>query len=315
MLELGGGFAPDGAALALGGALLVDTLAGEYPNALHPVCWMGRVIQGTSQRALEARPLRQLALGAAIALGVPAVFAAGAVLLERALAAYPLLLACASILLLKATFAIRALGRAAAVMSAALDAGDLAAARRALGSLCSRDAAGLEAPALAAGTIESVAENLADSVVAPLFYFLLFGLPGAVAYRCINTADAMIGYHGRWELVGKAAARLDDLASFIPARLSAALLLAAGLVCGADVQAGARIWRRDARKTESPNAGRPMAAMAGLLGVQLEKAGHYVLGDAGGPLDARAIDRAWALCRVAAWLWALAVLVLAGALH
>jgi adenosylcobinamide-phosphate synthase len=153
-----------------------------------------------------------------------------------------------------------------------------------------------------------VAENASDSFVAPVFFYALFGLPGAVFYRAVNTLDAMIGYRGRYEWLGKASARLDDALNWIPARITAALLLAGGAVMGLDARRGARILARDGALTESPNAGRPMAAMAGLLGVELTKAGHYRLGDPLEPLAPAQIDRAWrAVC-------AAAVLAVAGAL-
>jgi adenosylcobinamide-phosphate synthase len=155
---------------------------------------------------------------------------------------------------------------------------------------------------VAAGAVESLAENASDSVVAPLFFFALFGLPGALAYRAINTADAMVGYRGAYEYLGKAAARLDDLANFIPARLCAALLLVAGTVDGLDGTRGWRILGRDGGKTASPNAGRPMAAMAGLLGVRLTKPGHYALGDDLTPPGPETIGRAFKVVRKAAYL-------------
>jgi adenosylcobinamide-phosphate synthase len=158
-------------------------------------------------------------------------------------------------------------------------------------------------------TVESVAENASDSFVAPLFYYAVLGLPGAVAYRAVNTLDAMIGYHGRYEYLGKASARLDDALNFIPARLTAALLLAAGALCGGDVRSGWRVLGRDGNATESPNAGRPMATMAGLLRVQLEKLGHYCLGDATEPLTFSKIDDAWRIVLVCAGLAAAAVLI------
>ena len=117
----------------------------------------------------------------------------------------------------------------------------------------------------------------AVSVVAPLFFLACFGLPGAVAYRAINTLDAMIGYRGRYEWLGKAAARLDDLANLVPARLSVLFLFAAGSG-SRRLGAALGVWSRDHARTESPNAGHPMAMAAGLLGVRLDKPGHYVLG-------------------------------------
>ena len=173
-----------------------------------------------------------------IALLVPAAFAVATALLMSALTGWPWLRLAAGFWLVKSTFAVRALGEAGNGVRRALANGDLPAARVALGSLCSRDASQLGPEAVAAGAVESLAENASDSVVAPLFCFALFGLPGAIAYRAINTADAMIGYHGRHEYLGKAAARLDDLANWLPARLTAGLLLAAGAVRGLPVGPG-----------------------------------------------------------------------------
>jgi adenosylcobinamide-phosphate synthase len=203
---------------------------------------------------------------------------------------------------LKATFALTALGRAAREVGRALACGDLDAARAGLRSLCSRDPFSLDEPELVAGAVESVAENASDSFVAPLVFFVLFGVPGAIAYRAINTLDAVVGYHGPYEYVGKASARLDDLANLVPARLTAALLLLAGALLGKEIGRGLATWRRDARRTESPNAGRPMAAMAGLLRVRLSKPGHYTLGEPIEPLDAGKIAEAWRVVRMASAL-------------
>jgi len=110
-------------------------------------------------------------------------------------------------------------------------------------------------------------------------YYALFGLRGAAAYRLVNTFDSMIGYHGQYEYLGKAAARLDDVLNILPARLTALLIITLAPLFGGNRRTAWQIWRRDARKTASPNAGHPMAAAAGALGVQLEKIGHYRLGD------------------------------------
>jgi adenosylcobinamide-phosphate synthase len=178
---------------------------------------------------------------------------------------------------------------------APLERGDLAMARHGLRSLCSRDPSALGATELAAGAVESVAENASDSVVAPLFYYAVLGLPGALAYRAINTLDAMIGYRGKYEYLGKAAARLDDAANLIPARITAALLLVAGALTRKDLRGGWGVLRRDGATTASPNAGRPMAAIAGLLAVELEKPGQYRLGAPAAAPTAATIAAAWRL--------------------
>jgi adenosylcobinamide-phosphate synthase len=297
-------------------ALALDRLFGEPPNALHPVAWMGRLIARLTALAPRFGPRRQLLAGALIALAVPTLTTVAGVILMRLTGTHALLALLLGVVLFKTLFALRALGDAARTMRDALpdiatgDAAavppDLSAARRALSSLCSRPAGALQPPALIAATIESLAENLSDSLVAPLFYYALFGLPGALAYRAVNTLDAMIGYHGRYEYLGKASARLDDLLNLIPARFTAGCLLLAGALTGWPAASGWRTLRRDGGRTESPNAGRPMAAMAGLLGVVLEKDGHYRLGDATRPTTRPLIDQAWAITRTAAVIAAFA---------
>ena len=299
-------------AAAIACAVCIDLALGEPPNALHPVVWMGTAIAAFVRRSPSRGRIAQLAAGAALVVVVPVTFAAASAAPAILLRGQPVLRFVVTVLILKSTFALRALGAAALVVRDALRAGDVPAARTGLSSLCSRDPRALDEPTLVAATIESVAENASDSFVAPLFYFALFGLPGAVAYRAVNTLDAMVGYRGRFEYLGKASARLDDLLNLIPSRLTAALLLAAGWACGRDVRRGWRTLRRDGGRTESPNAGRPMATMAGLLGIELAKDGHYRLGDASAPARAGDIDAAWRIVRVAALLAAaLAVLALA----
>lgn len=289
-------------AIDLLAALGLDAAFGEPPNALHPVVWIGAAIARGRDWSLSGGRTYQFVKGALVAAAIPSASAAVACGLVHALAPHPLLLLVATALALKPMFAIRALGQAAYRVRNALDAGDLAAARQALASLCSRDARGLDAEDLVAATIESVAENTSDSVVAPLLYFAAFGLPGAAFYRAANTLDAMMGYHGELEWAGKVGARLDDLLNLLPARLTALLLVVAGALEGSDVRRGVLVWRRDARLTLSPNAGHPMAAMAGLLGVRLEKRSCYTLGDAIRPLRSSDITRAWRISLLASVL-------------
>jgi adenosylcobinamide-phosphate synthase len=179
----------------------------------------------------------------------------------------------------KPTFSVRALLDAAAGVEAALRRGELARARALLGrDLVSRETSKLSAANVAGAAIESVAENFSDSVVAPLLAFRLGGLGGAYAFRFINTADAMLGYRSpELEWFGKTAARLDDLCGIVPARTSALLIALAAVITG-DAATNALLVALDcADDTASPNAGWPMAAMAGALGVRLVKHGHYAL--------------------------------------
>jgi adenosylcobinamide-phosphate synthase len=291
------------ALVVLAGALALDVVAGEPPNALHPVVWMGRFYAALRRRA-PRRPAAAFAYGSLMALAGPLVFGGGGYLVGRALAPLPLLRIVVEIWLLKSSFSVRMLGQSASHVARALAEGDVSRARFGLRCLVSRDTALLDEPLIAAAAVESVAENASDSLVAPLFFFAVGGVPAAVAYRACNTLDSMIGYRGDTEWLGKAAARLDDLANLVPARLTAALVVVASALAGASAKDALRIWWRDAARTESPNAGRPMAAMAGALGVQLEKVGCYQLGDAGAVVGAEAIDRAVTIVYIACALMA-----------
>jgi adenosylcobinamide-phosphate synthase len=303
------------AAAVLALALAIDLLAGEYPAALHPVVWMGRCSAFLEARAPRTGPARQLAFGALVAVTVPALFLAGAAALVSLTHRLGWAGVALEALALKSTCALRELGRAGARVREALGRGALEEARGALRALCSRDPSRLDPPRVAAAAIESLGENASDSVVAPVFWYLLLGLPGAVAYRAANTLDARIGYRGEHEWLGKVAARLDDLWNLVPARLTALLLLGAGLLSGADVRRGARVLLRDGGKTASPNAGRPMAALAGLLGVELEKVGHYRLGDPGVAVGPEHIGAAWRVVSLAALLAVGITVALLGGFH
>jgi adenosylcobinamide-phosphate synthase len=303
---------------ALVAAYAIDRVLGEPSDRLHPVAWMGTTIAIGRDWALRAGRLGQLVRGVVVALAVPALFALLAHCALRAsgrLPFAPVTVFLVTVILLKPMFAVRSLRDAAFAVRDALERDDLEAARRGLGSLCSRDASSLDAHELIAATIESVAENASDSVVAPIFFFACFGVPGAVFYRAVNTLDAMIGYHGRYEYVGKAAARLDDALNLVPARLTSLLLLAGGLGSGASVGRGVATLLRDGAKTESPNAGRPMAAMAGLLGLRLAKPGHYALGDAHDEPRPEHITVAWRITSLASLAAFGLTAVVVGVLH
>lgn len=278
-------------------AVAIDVRWGDPPNAWHPVAWLGRMVEPLRRNPEASSRLRQWALGIGIALVVPVVFVGSAQWALDRVEDYGWLQGALAVFLLKSTFAIRGLGRAALHVRNALASNDLSAARTGLGALCSRDASAAPPEALIEGTVESVAENASDSAVAPFFYLALFGLPGALYYRAVNTLDAMIGYRGRYEILGKASARLDDVLNWAPARLTAITFLLVGACMGLGAKRGVLVVHRDGSKTPSPNAGRPMAAAAGLLGVQLGKPGVYQLGDPRRSLELADIDRAWHLAR------------------
>jgi adenosylcobinamide-phosphate synthase len=279
-------------------ALAMDLALGDPPNRWHPVAWTGHAL-ALGRRRLAGAPRGRLLFGGAALVGVVALLAAGAAhtvgwLLEP----WPPARLVAEAWLLKCAFSVRGLFAAVLRVRGALVRGDLDGARATLGAdLVSRPTSTLAAGLAGSAAVESLAENLTDSLVAPLFFFALGGLSAAWAYRVINTADAMLGYReGELEYLGKTAARLDDLLNWVPARIAAAfIVVGAGLGRGSARDAW-RVLRRDGAHTASPNAGLTMAAMAGALGVTLSKPGHYSLG-AGRCPDPASIAQA---CRVAA---------------
>ncbi|MNI51510.1 cobalamin biosynthesis protein [compost metagenome] len=148
--------------------------------------------------------------------------------------------------------------------------GDIPAARSALGMIVGRDTAALDSPEIVRGTVETVAENIVDAVISPLFYALLGGAPLAMAYRAVNTLDSMVGYkNDKYRDLGWASARLDDVANYIPARLTALLLTLCARLLRLDWRRCWHMVRRDARKHPSPNSGYPESAVAGALGIRL----------------------------------------------
>lgn len=282
-------------------ALALDLAFGEPPNRFHPVAWMGWLIGRLRMAFASGGRWKPLFEGAAIvAVGSGLGLALGSlILLLRPLV--PAASYVAEVMVLKTVFSVRGLASAALTVRDALVAKDLPEARRLLGwHLVSRDTSALDEAGVSAAAIESVAENTSDSVVAPWLFYLAGGLPAALAYRFVNTADAMLGYRdAEREWLGKVPARLDDLLNLAPSRLTAAFLLLAAPLAGGRWLRGLRVWRADARKTASPNAGHPMAAAAGVLGVELEKVGCYRLG-AGArlpePADiGRAVRLLWAI--------------------
>jgi len=290
--------------LILALALILDFTLGDPPNALHPVAWMGRVISFLEKRRPSRGNLLQIAYGVLISLTVVTLFAVPAYFLLSYLrgvnfAAFIVVGA----LFLKLTFSFKGLRKTALKVKSLLLNEKLGESRFELRALVSRDTKTLPKPLLVSATVESVAENSCDSFVAPLFYFLIFGVPGAIAYRAVNTLDSMIGYHGRYEYLGKFASRLDDVLNYIPARLTAILLVLAAFLSR---HGGRRAWQvalSDHSKTESPNAGWPMAATAGALNIQLEKVDYYKLGGANATLAPEAIDSSLSLTRIAVMLW------------
>jgi len=269
-------------------AILIDWRFGDLPNSVHPVVAMGNWISWTRRRAIKSpsSTFRFVCGAASLLFGIVVIAGLGWAI-ERLCSEAPISVSiCVQAAILKCTFSIRSLGSAASSVASALHNSDLALARQQLAyHLVSRDTSQLDASSVAAAAVESVAENTSDSFIAPLIYFAIAGLPGALVYRYVNTCDAMLGYRTRdLEWLGKSAARTDDLLNWIPSRVTAILMLLVGPASNTMLGnptnrlSAISIWMRDSRLTSSPNAGHPMSAAAGLLGVELEKHHHYRLG-------------------------------------
>jgi adenosylcobinamide-phosphate synthase len=248
-------------AAGLAGGVGLDALLAD-PRRGHPVAVFGTVAARTER--VVHRDSRAVGAAYALALtggsGIAAALLAGRVRHPAGRAALTAL----------ATWSVvggTSLRREAAAIHALLEAGDLDSARARLPHLCGRDASDLEARDLARATVESVAENTSDAVVAPLLWGAVGGVPGLVAYRAVNTLDAMVGHRSERHLrFGWAAARADDVANLVPSRVTAALAVLLAPVVGGRRDVAWRAWRRDGRKHPSPNAGPVEAAFAGALG-------------------------------------------------
>ena len=273
-------------------AYLLDLALGDPPSWPHPVRLIGRAItywQNVLYRpTVMAGGLFWLAVMGTALTGVIAVLSVAALL--PSVAGIGLLTYC-----LYAGLATRSLHQESRQVEAALARGDLPRARNMLSMIVGRETAQLGPEEIRRAVIETVAENLADGVVAPMFFTLLLGLPGLVLYKAANTMDSMVGYKNlRYGKFGKVAARADDVLNFLPARLAALLMVPAAALAGLNWRQTWAMLRRDAGQASSPNAGWPEAAMAGALGVRLGGAstyfGHLVdkpfIGEPDAPLSA-----------------------------
>jgi len=257
-------------------ALLIEAVVG-YPDRLvrsigHPVTWIGRLIRALERNCNSdtATPGRRRALGLIAVLLIVSIVAVVTLVIERGLLLLPFGLIGVGVLA-SALIAQRSLHEHVARVADALDNAGVTGGREAVSHIVGRDVAVLDVAGIARAAIESLAENFSDGVVAPVFWMLIAGLPGAAVYKAVNTADSMIGHRTpRYQAFGWAAARLDDLLNLPASRLSAFLIIAAASVTPRASASGAwRAVRRDAGRHRSPNAGYPEAAMAGALGLAL----------------------------------------------
>lgn len=290
-----------GAALSF----VLDLLLGDPEKLLHPVVVMGKAISRL-EKILRAgfpkTPKGERTAGFVLALLLPvgtltvtilALWAVGLI--------HPILRFALGVFWGWQALALKGLNTESKRVYTALTTGTIEEARKAVSRIVGRDTQRLDEAGVTRAAVETVAENFSDGVLAPLFYLLLGGAPLALCYKAINTMDSMIGYKNeRYLYFGYCAAKLDDAANWLPARLSALLLVLASALLGEDAQGAWRIWRRDRRNHASPNSAQTEAAMAGALGIQLagpawyfgEKYDKPTIGDAKRPVEPNDILRA-----------------------
>lgn len=303
-------------------AFLLDAAIGDPRRLPHPVVWMGRLISFLEKRLYKASLSSRNLLwrGALLMLLVlAAVYGISFSLISFFSFIHPLVGAGFTVVLLATTFAARSLHQAAEAIYRSLQEGKLSQARQATAMVVGRDTAQLDAQEISRAAVETVAENTVDGVTAPLFYALLGGAPLALLYKAVNTMDSMLGYRNhRYLWFGRAAAKLDDVANWLPARLTVPVMLLAAALLRLDMRAGLSAFRRDGKKHPSPNSGLLEAVVAGALGVTLggenwyggKKCQRIPLWQEGRPPKANDIKQAVALMWLTSVLFLLAGLLL-----
>ena len=291
-------------------ACIVDAVVGDPRWFPHPVRWLGSVVEWCDRHVdrLVFSPPKQRMAGVLLAAALPTgAYAAGAVLIWLGGSIDPLVGTVVTVLLAWTTLAARDLMDHVLSVQRALQSHSLPEARSAVAQIVGRDTEEMAEADIVRATVETIAESTADGIVAPLFYLVIGGAPLALAYKAINTLDSMIGHmDDRYRWFGWASARLDDVANFLPARITALLLVLSAGILSRSWPVMQRAWQillRDGGQHPSPNSGRPEAAMAGALGVQLGGVNRYdglslerpCLGDPVQPLTQAHIGRALAL--------------------
>jgi adenosylcobinamide-phosphate synthase len=294
------------------GAFLLDLAIGDPRWFPHPVVLMGKFISSGERFLWSGKASRDFVSGMVLSLILIALVVGTTWALVYALTLLPPLIAFVLTAgLASTTLATRGLLDAVTKIETPLRSGNLVKARENLAQIVGRDTAALNQDKVLRASLESLAENTSDGIVAPLFYLFLGGIPLAMAYKTVNTLDSMIGYRTeRYLYFGKFAARLDDAANFVPARLTSLLMVIATLLVRLNAGLAIRVLRRDHANHLSPNAGYPEAALAGALGIRLGGPSVYFgkevwkpyLGDDLTPVNIEMLKEARSLCLVTAIL-------------
>jgi len=270
----------------VGFALLLDFLIGDPKTKYHPTAWIGKLIAVLVPFTRNNSPKKELFGGILIVFAVVAIVSTLLVALDFGISLLTIDIVSLVVsivvgsILLKTTIAIRGMQKHALAVVDALEKDDLDSARNHLSMIVKRNTKHLDKNHISSAVLESVSENTVDGITGPLFYYAIFGLPGAFVYRAINTIDSMVGYKtSLFRNIGWFGANCDTILNYIPSRLTGLVMILSALILGYNWKESFYIMKRDCKKLESPNAGFPIAALAGALGTKLEKINYYAVGD------------------------------------
>ena len=270
----------------VGFALLLDFLIGDPKTKYHPTAWIGKLIAVLVPFSRNNSPKKELFGGILIVFAVVAIVSTLLVALDFGISLLTIDIVSLVVsivvgsILLKTTIAIRGMQKHALSVVDALEKDDLDSARNHLSMIVKRNTKHLDKNHISSAVLESVSENTVDGITGPLFYYAIFGLPGAFVYRAINTIDSMVGYKtSLFRNIGWFGANCDTILNYIPSRLTGLVMILSALILGYNWKESFYIMKRDCKKLESPNAGFPIAALAGALGTKLEKINYYAVGD------------------------------------
>lgn len=297
-------------------AIVLDFSIGDPKNKFHPTAWIGSLIakltifsKKTSPNLEKIGGILLILISCIIVLSILIILEIGIELITIDYLSF-LISILIGVFLLKSTIAIKGMEKHALAVVNCLEKNDLVMARDNLSMIVKRNTKNLDKNHVISGVIESISENTVDGITSPLFYFGFFGLSGAFIYRVINTADSMIGYKTHiFKNIGWFGANCDKLLNYIPSRLTALIMIMSAMILKNNWKKSYKIMIRDGKKTESPNAGYPMAAIAGALGTKFEKIDHYCIGDEDITFSIEHIKSAIALMKITSILFSCIIVI------
>ena len=296
--------------VVIGFAILLDLLFGDPKNRFHPTAWIGILI-GTITTRMKNENYNLEKLGGIFIVLIPVCisivvlsgldFSIDLISVESLSILISII---SGVVLFKMTIAIKGMERHALAVLDSIQKNDLTQARTNLSMIVKRNTKNLDKNHILSGTLESLSENIVDGITGPMFYFAIFGLPGAFVYRIVNTVDSMVGYKTQmFKNLGWFGANCDNVLNYIPSRLTGLTIVLSSMLLGHDWKNCYEIFKRDGKKTDSPNAGYPMAAFAGALGTKFEKLEHYSLGTGEYEITSKKVKDAISLMKVTSLLF------------